>query len=169
MTNTNQTTTTTGTKYDATRDLDIAQIAKLIRSDLKAAGYKASVRISRYSMGQSVDVEIKALPKGSDLSTAVVWVGSYGATDDAPYTGPECIGRDGWFRPAAPKAAVEEIVNAYNRVSSDSQTDYYNSKFHASVDFSSELKDLATAAAVKAMSAPKKTAQIELMERLELI
>ncbi len=43
---------------------DIKDTAKLIRKSLKAAykGFKFSVTISRYSLGQSLSVEIKALP-----------------------------------------------------------------------------------------------------------
>ncbi len=181
-------TTTTGTKYS--QDQDLADVAKLIRKDLKAAGFKASVRISRYSMGQSLNVEIKALPKSADLSSAVVWQGypkGSSSTTYAPYTGPDCIGEAGWFRPAAPKATVEAIVATYNRETrSDQPDDYYNCDFYAHVDYSRELSDLATAAAIKTLTpspktAPKpnksalrivsesKAAQVELMELLEAL
>ncbi len=144
-------TTTTGIKYNQAQDL--ADVAKLVRKDLKAAGFKASVRISRYSMGQSLTVEIKALPKSADLSSAVVWQGypsGSSPTTYAPYTGPDCIGEAGWFRPI--KTEVEAIVATYNReTTSDQPDDYYNCDFYAHVDFSRELSDLATAAAVKAL------------------
>ncbi len=161
-------TTTTGTKYS--QDQDLADVAKLVRKDLKAAGYQASVRISRYSMGQSLNVRIKALPKNTDLAKAVVWQGypsGSSPTTYAPYAGPDCIGKDGWFRPAAPMVAVEAIVAAYNRVTTSNQADdYYNCDFYAHVDFSRELNDLATAAAVEALSAPARSAQVELLELL---
>ncbi len=50
-------TLTTGKKYDGARD--IKEIAKLVRKDLKrdVPEFKFAVRISRYSMGQSLRVE----------------------------------------------------------------------------------------------------------------
>jgi hypothetical protein len=50
-----------GSKYEETKDLDIAEVAKLVRKDLAALKLpvKPSVRISRYSGGQSLDVHLK--------------------------------------------------------------------------------------------------------------
>lgn len=50
-----------GSKYEETKDLDIAEVAKLVRKDLAALKLpvKPSVRISRYSGGQSLDVSVK--------------------------------------------------------------------------------------------------------------
>lgn len=49
-----------GEKFEETRHLDIAEIAKLVRKDLKEAfpTYKHSVRIERYSMGQALHIHI---------------------------------------------------------------------------------------------------------------
>lgn len=57
-----------GAKYN--RDLDIAEIAKALRADIKAGiangelpkGLETSVRIRRYSGGQSLDVTVTACP-----------------------------------------------------------------------------------------------------------
>ena len=50
------TTKEIGAKFN--KDLDVADVAKLIRKDLKAAfpAAKFSVRIERYSMGQRINV-----------------------------------------------------------------------------------------------------------------
>ena len=55
-----------GSKYE--NGVDIATIAKLVRSDIKSAVAskslpvaKYSVRVSRYSMGQSIDIVVSAL------------------------------------------------------------------------------------------------------------
>jgi hypothetical protein len=96
-------TKTIGTKYEQTKDLDIAQIAKLVRQDIAAevkAGLlpkvKYSVRISRYSMGQSLDVTI-------------------GQADRSPIQ------------------RIEAIVFAYNYDGSDSQTDYFDNRFYTHI------------------------------------
>ena len=68
-----------------------------------------------------------------------------------------------WYRPCR-LDAVEEIVNAYNDSESDGQTDYYQAKFFAHVDMDCELKDLATSAAIEALSA--KSGQVEMLELL---
>jgi len=50
-----------GTKYSLTEKLDIVDVAKLVRKDLKEAfpTYKFNVQIQRYSMGQSLHIQIK--------------------------------------------------------------------------------------------------------------
>jgi len=52
-----------GSKYQATKHLDIKEIAKLIRQDIKKQypEIKVSVRIGRFSGGESLDVRIKTL------------------------------------------------------------------------------------------------------------
>lgn len=167
MTNTIQ--TVTGSRYSETRELDIKEVAKRIRKDIKAAGYKASVRISRYSMGQSINVEVTALPKNADLASAVVWQGypccgtpnTYGM-----YMGPASIGQDGWFRPVC-LTTIEAIVESYNRTSSDRQTDYCNTKFFGFVSVSDELKEAATAAKIAQLAPFMPSAEAEEVEEVE--
>lgn len=55
---------TTGSKYVA--GMDLKDIAKLVRADLKAkfCGFTFSVRVERYSGGQALHVDIKAVPVG---------------------------------------------------------------------------------------------------------
>ena len=49
-----------GSRYEATKDLDIAEVAKLVRKDIKSdiPTIKTSVRVQRYSMGCSINVEM---------------------------------------------------------------------------------------------------------------
>jgi hypothetical protein len=97
---------TVGTKYEATKDLDIAEVAKLVRKDLKEAypRYKFSVRIDRFSMGQSLDVVVSnsGLSRHSDAANGL-------------------------------ERKVKEIVDAYNFDDSDSMTDYFHVAFYSGV------------------------------------
>jgi hypothetical protein len=61
-----------GSKFD--KSLDVKEIAKLLRKDLKAyvnandlSGLKVSTKIDRFSGGQSIDMLIVALPDGIEL------------------------------------------------------------------------------------------------------
>lgn len=49
-----------GNNYEWTKNLDIVEIAKLVRKDIKKAypTIKASVRVDKYSMGCSLNVEL---------------------------------------------------------------------------------------------------------------
>lgn len=92
----------TGTRYD--KNLDIKDIAKMVRRDLKAEELTASVRISRYAGGQSIHIDLKdtGLDRRSEWARALV-------------------------------ANVETIANAYNFDGSDHMTDYYNVNFYTHV------------------------------------
>jgi hypothetical protein len=80
----NTTTIHTGRRYDDT--LDITHIAALVRADLKAlakAGmlpdWKISIRISRFSMGRSIDAQV-AVPDDFWAD----WTDRYGDTYPRP-------------------------------------------------------------------------------------
>lgn len=91
--------------------MNVRDIAKLIRKDLRAAmpAIKWSVRIERYSMGQSINVE--------------------GHTDVPLYvTGHELNANGKVLQDKA-----EAIVNAYNFDDSDSMNDYFNVNFYGGV------------------------------------
>lgn len=118
---------TVGSKYAAGRD--VADIAKLVRKDLAAArkdpdsaipaDAKIRVRISRYSMGQSIDVAI-VLPRPSRVQVDRDYPGQWGYTSEA----------------AAAQYAADAILQAYNYDNSESLTDYFECEFagHATVD-----------------------------------
>lgn len=143
-----------GTKYD--KNIGVADIAKLVRADIKAgikagtlpAGLKCSVKISRYSMGQSLTVSVKAV-SGIDIVNPAFIAAKVAAPDawpiDINQTSDEA------------RALLEDlraIVSAYNYDGSDSMTDYYNVNFSGSVDIHwkllSKLVDEGTAAALTA-------------------
>jgi hypothetical protein len=131
---------TIGSKYRETQGLDVAEIAKLVRKDIKAAqkrgdlpkAMKASVRIERYSGGQSLDVEIKSGVSGV-LNKARI-------DDNA---------RNPYGQPVHPilsdygKALLDTIkalVGAYNFDNSDLQTDYHYVRFFSHIQFSSVIR-----------------------------
>jgi hypothetical protein len=126
----------TGSKYQQGRD--IAEVAKDVRKDLRAAvkarqlpkGFKASVRIERYSMGRSLNVVVKAAPGVqifNDTYLAAMGKGlSWPPSDRAAWPKHGRFTAEG----VALQKTVEDICNAYNYDRSDSMTDYYNTAFH---------------------------------------
>ena len=113
MTNTKRIAHTVGNKYEATRDLDVAEIAKLIRKDLKAAfpGSKFSVRTRRFAGGCAIDTELKSW--AGDLSEIVT-------------VKPEKICGVTEWKFTRNLDAINAIVEAYNFDNSDSMTDYFD-------------------------------------------
>ncbi len=98
-----------GSKHNETKELDITEIAKLIRKDIKEylgdLKVKPSVRIKRFSMGQSINVEI----------------------DDTgfPYD----------FRQNM-RTVIMGIIEQYNYDDSDPMTDYSYVRFYSHVTIS---------------------------------
>ena len=110
---------TYGESYEATKDLRLKEIAKLVRKDLKAEfgpGWKFSVRTRLYSGGQSLDVDVKASP--------------------TPLRGARTE-EHGWFTPEGVKAheAISAILDAYNYNGSDLLTDYHDVRFYSHISF----------------------------------
>lgn len=118
-----------GSKYN--RDLDVAEVAKLLRQDIAAARKdgslvlpkhaKVSVRIDRYSMGCSIDVVVIG------CTQAELW----NAPDGDVY---RTKGGRTPMREAA-HAKLTALLNAYKRDNSDSMTDYYDVNFAGHVTF----------------------------------
>ena len=125
----------TGTKYAATKDMDIKDIAKLIRADIKAsikAGQipdgKYAVKISRYSMGQSLDVSI------SDVDIQIYNVEKIYAEDRRENTdGLYIYSEEG----RAILSAVQGIIDSYNFDKSKMIEDYHHQKFYGHVTYDS--------------------------------
>ena len=112
-----------GIKHEARRD--ITDVAKLVRKDLKAKfgkSWKFSVRVSRYSMGQSLNVDIKQAP--CCLFRKAERKGCCQYTDAAEL---------------ALKTA-QEILDSYNRQDIDVMTDYFNVDFFGHVQIGHELR-----------------------------
>lgn len=122
-----------GIKSHATEDLDIAELAKLVRQDLKAAlaagelpRGKYRVRISRYSMGQEMAISLADTGKSWCIAKAC-----HAYQDRAP----SAAYADGFtteYHQVVEK--LEAIANAYNYDKSDSQTDYFDCNFHLTVE-----------------------------------
>lgn len=127
-----------GAKYE--KGLQVVEIAKRIRADIKAAiasgelpAIKTSVRISRYSMGRSIDVTITEAP------FAVInpeWV-------QARNEGVSVWELDNIEKFTAEANRVFDVVKniraAYNYDRSDSMTDYYDVNFGGGVSFDWKL------------------------------
>lgn len=126
-----------GSKLAETRNLDIAEIAKLVRKDLKAAQAAGelpadatfNVRIERFSGGQSLRVAVLGMPDtwtynqpGLEPDYANYVPAHGGQTDEA----------------TAAVRKIEGLVFAYNYDGSDSQSDYFNVRFYSSVTIQDE-------------------------------
>lgn len=128
-----------GSKYDET--LDVAEIAKRVRADLKAfikAGTipkgKYSVTIERFSGGCSLRVRLSQLISPHLMLNPE----RVKFEQDNPHA---VSGSLPQFTPAgkALLEKVEAVVNAYNFDGSDTNFDYWNMNFYSSVAFESEF------------------------------
>jgi len=113
-----------GAKYDP--DLDIAEIAKKVRADIKAAKLpgKISVRIQRYAGGRSLRVKaVVPFP---------VRHGDVERENRERAEGLDCP----WLTREAYELQekLKEITEAYNYDRSDIQTDYFDVNFYLHVD-----------------------------------
>jgi hypothetical protein len=126
MTNTSN---TAGTKYN--RNLDITEIAKMVRKELKDpifSGLKFSVRIDRFSMGQSLDVTITDAPEDFTIKNPEFYAAKEAGQDTYNISryNDNAIGL---------LRTVENIVSQYNYDNSDTQTDYFDVNFYSNVSF----------------------------------
>ena len=123
---------TVGSKYQ--RNLDIKDISKDIRSHLNKnfKGFKFSVRISRYSMGQSLDVSIKGFPKGFVLFSEYNLNCMKNGIEPDFY-----MSRKGKYSDEATmlRDYIEKVISSYNYNDSDSMTDYFNVNFYSNVTY----------------------------------
>jgi len=95
----------TGSKYEATRNMGIVDIAKLVRKDLKEAfpDYKCKVQVEKYSMGCSLHIQVN----GTGI-------------------------KDRWSDEARElQSKVRAVADEYNFDNSDPMTDYFSTKFYA--------------------------------------
>lgn len=142
-----------GAKHDATRSLDIAEIAKRMRSDIKAlnlsAGIKTSVRIQRYSGGQSIDLRITALPDSFELLSDknASWRKQF-PNQEHRFPGSVEDQRSAEYHGLMQQ--LERIHGAYNRDNSDSMTDYFDRRYYGSVSLDWEVRRKLEAAQIEA-------------------
>ncbi len=128
---------TIGSKYDETKNLGLADLAKLIRADIKALavpGLKVSVRISRYSMGQSIELRVTEAPFVSNYDELLA--DDKLVADIVADRRCDCI-KMPWLTDAAREVhlALEAIHDSYNYDNSDSMTDYFHTRFAGSVSW----------------------------------
>ena len=126
-----------GAKYQKRRD--IKDIAKLVRADIKAAiraktlpEAKYSVSIHRYSMGQSLRINVSALKTPYLMQNPERVM--------ADFLNPHEYPRHSQFseRGNAYLSELQDIVNAYNFDGSDSSIDYFNVNFYSRINFDSQ-------------------------------
>jgi hypothetical protein len=128
-----------GSKYD--RNLSTTEIAKLVRADIKSAiksgslpNMKVSVRSEYYSMGTSLYVKVKEII-GRDLDIYNAERLLSDSKNEPNFGVP-------WMSDEARAIlnTLEGIVGAYNHDGSDLQTDHFDVKFYAHVDFHYEFE-----------------------------
>lgn len=131
---------TKGSKYN--KDLNIKDIAKLIRKDIKTAikegklpEMKTSVRINRYSGGQSLTIDIKEFKVGGFLNPE--YIKAYHKNPHLAYT--EYPPR---YYPFVERALedLERIANAYNYDNSDSMFDYFDVNYYTTIGINWEVE-----------------------------
>lgn len=124
-----------GSKYDETRELDVRDVAKLVRAELKALrGFKCAVRIARFSGGESLKVEVVSVPAGFRVLNRerLAW--------EREHPRQHCTHLAIFSDEAiAIQDRIAAMVAAYNRNASDTMIDYFDVRFYASVSFSYEL------------------------------
>jgi hypothetical protein len=96
-----------GAKYRETQNLNIVEIAKLVRKDLKEAfpKYKFGVRVEKFSMGQAIHIKVNNTGfnrRDANDSEAIKML----------------------------QQAVKQVGDAYNYDDSDPMTDYFATKFY---------------------------------------
>lgn len=138
-----------GSKYEATRDLDIKDIAKRVRADIKQAikvgrlpkGTKTSVKIDRFSMGQALDITIKAIPV--EIYNPNYAKATKGFTDYHCEEASNVRQSEGQYSQDLQSAikALECIGHAYNRDNSDSMSDYSDVRFYLRVDVDYDVRE----------------------------
>lgn len=122
-----------GSKYKS--GLDITEIAKLVRADIKAAiaegslpKLKTSVRISRYSGGQSLDVCVTDCSVDVINDAYVAFELEHGINVYNPERWNTQVGKNIDSR-------LRSIVEQYNYDRSDAQTDYFDVNFYSEVSW----------------------------------
>ncbi len=136
---------TYGKKHD--RNLGVKEIAKMMRQEIKNSinagtipkGTKVSVRIERYSMGQSIDINLTEFP----IQFLNIWRVKF--LQDHPHIClsdiPESHPAREMYTPIASKtlAELKRIHSLWNHDGSDSMTDYFDVNYYGDATFGWEL------------------------------
>lgn len=131
-----------GTKYAATKSLDLKEVAKLVRKDIAAApelrGFKVGVTIRRFSgqVGQSMDCTVKSIPSGFKLLRRSRLLREFNNEPNAdggePFLTDEAL---------AVREHLEAIMGQYNYDRGEIQSDYFDQKFYSDVIMPSTQAD----------------------------
>lgn len=133
-----------GTHYRETKHLDIKDIAKKMREDIKKAkkdgllpkSLKVSVRISRYSMGQSLDITVRDGMGGPLFTDEYLIATKRGTTYPSDYRGEVYTKEAGEILDT-----LNEIHNAYNYDNSDVMSDYFDRNYYGSVNVDYDYRE----------------------------
>ncbi|WP_334656708.1 hypothetical protein [Sphingomonas panaciterrae] len=127
-----------GSKYQATKDLPVKEVAKRVRDDIKALGLPAALKISVRSDYNSIDVRVKALPADFPVLSvkAASWRKQFGETRDYPFA---------WVEASSDElrnllAKLSAILASYNRDNSDSMSDYFDNRFYGSAELDWQVR-----------------------------
>jgi hypothetical protein len=123
------TTRHVGELFDS--NLDIVEVAKLVRKALKGAGLRASVRVQRYSMGQCLNIAISEVTSVA-LKAELTRTAMKHADEIANIPGSRDF--ESCYRYAA-ECLASSFATAYQRSESDSHTDYYSANFSTNATF----------------------------------
>lgn len=127
--------------------MDVKDIAKAVREGIKAnqkAGSlpkaaKFSVKVSRYSGGQSLNVRVVESPVQMQSFAWSLFVAEESHYPNGFRAGEERVERDS-VEGARILGLVSEIVDAYNYNNSRSEVDYFDVNFYGDVSVSHELR-----------------------------
>lgn len=131
---------TRGSKYEATRNLPLTEVAKRMRDDIKelklAKGFKVSVRVRHHS---SIDIDVTQVPEGfryySDKYAS--WCKQFPHAD---YRAPMPVAERHSGQYNELKAKLQRIHDAYNRDNSDSMVDYFDVRYYGHAEISGAWK-----------------------------
>jgi hypothetical protein len=133
-----------GSKFD--RGLDVVEIAKRVRKELKSAdlpvGLKWSVTIKRFSGGQSIDVALTEWPRSIPAFNPEYIRVRLDHPDDW-YLDEHRRGFQGTRSTELKRAleVAEQILQAYNRDNSDSMSDYFDVHFYGHTSIHWKLEE----------------------------
>lgn len=141
---------TKGSKYD--RSLNIVEIAKLVRGEIKAAiksGAMPACKVSVRSDKNSLRVEVTEVPAGFVICSPE----RVRHERDYPYEPSYSRGR---FTPEAQavREMLQSFMDAYNRDNSDIMTDYFDVNFYGHAEFNWELEAADKARTLASFEAP---------------
>lgn len=129
-----------GSRYEDR--LDVAEIAKRIRKHIKAAvkdgtlpaGLKTSVRISRYSMGQSLNITVTAYPENFLNPEFIAWKAEH--PHDPHFHAPERYTEK--YREHL--AVLKGFHSSYNHDGSEVMVDYFDVNYYGDVEADYKLE-----------------------------